>query len=165
MSLARRMLVAAVSVTLLSAPLAAQGSPYNGTWKLNLAKSKYDPASLTPKAATIVKYTVTKTGVTTVADGVDSQGRKTHVEYTAPCDGTVSPWHGTIDGKPNPDQDGISIKCLDARTLHIVNSLKGKTTTTFHSVVSADGKTRTVNQTGTNAAGVKVNHTVVYDKQ
>jgi len=166
MSLIRSILAAAAGVMLVAAPLAAQkASPFNGTWQLNLAKSKYDPASLTPKAATTVKYTITATEVNTVADGVDSQGRKTHVEYTAKCDGTVAPWHGTIDGKPNPDQDGISVKCLDANTLHIVNSLKGKPTTTFHNVVAADGKTRTVAMTGTNAQGVKVNHTVVYDKQ
>jgi hypothetical protein len=166
MSLVRSMLAALVGVTLASAPLAAQKpSPFNGTWKLNLVKSKYDPASLAPKAATVVKYTVTATEVTAVADGVDSQGRKTHSEYTAKCDGTVAPWNGTLDGQPNPDQDGISVKCLDTNTLHIVNSLKGKPTITLHNVVSADGKTRTVNITGTNAQGVKINHTAVYDKQ
>jgi len=166
MSRAGSLLAVFVGVTLAAAPLAAQGtSPFNGTWKLNLAKSKFDPASLTPKGATVVKYTVTASEVTTVSDGVDSQGRKTHAEYTAKCDGTVAPWHGTIDGKPNPDQDGVSVKCLDAHTLHIVNSLKGKATTTLHKVVSADGKTRTVTTTGTNAAGTKVNHTAIYDKQ
>jgi len=167
MSLIRSILAAATGVTLVAAPLAAQKapSPFNGTWKLNLAKSKYDPASLTPKAPTVVTYTFTATGMSSVADGVDSQGRKTHVEYTAKCDGTVAPWHGTLDGKANPDQDGVSVKCLDANTLHIVNSLKGKPTTTFHNVVAADGKTRTVAMTGTNAQGVKINHAVVYDKQ
>ena len=167
MSLVRSILAAAARVTLVAAPLAAQKapSPFNGTWKLNLAKSKFDPASLTPKAATTVKYTVTATEVSAVSDGVDSQGRKTHVEYTAKCDGTVAPWHGTIDGKPNPDQDGISVKCLDANTLHIVNSLKGKPTTTLHNVVAADGQTRTVAVNGTNAQGVKVNNTLAYEKQ
>lgn len=166
MSRAGSLLTALVGVTLAGAPLAAQGaSPFNGTWKANLAKSKYDPASMMPKAATTVKYTVTATEVTAVSDGTDSQGRKTHSEYTAKCDGTVAPWHGTVDGKPNPDQDGISVKCLDAHTLHVVNSLKGKATTTVHNVVSADGKTRTVSVTGTTATGVKVNHTLVYDKQ
>ncbi len=161
----RPMLAAVAGVTLLSASLSAQGaSPFNGTWKLNLAKSKWDPANLAPKAG-MSKYTVTATDVTLSADGTDSQGRKTHIDYTAKCDGTVAPWKGTIDGKPNPDQDGVSVKCLDAHTLHVVNSLKGKTTTTQHIVVSADGKSRTAATTGTNAKGVKVNNTAVYDKQ
>lgn len=166
MSLARPMLVALAGVTLLSGSLAAQkASLFNGTWKLDIAKSKYDPASQMPKAATVAKYTVTATDVSVTSDGTDSQGRKTHAEYTAKCDGTIAAWHGTIDGKPNPDQDGVSVKCLDATTLHIVNSLKGKPTTTLHVVVSADGKTRTVNVRGTTAGGVKVDHTLVYDKQ
>ena len=166
MSPVRSMLATLVSVTLVSAPLAAQTtSLFNGTWKLNLAKSKYDPANLTPKAATIVKYTVTATKVTNVADGVDSQGRKTHSEYTANCDGTVAPWVGTIDGKLNPDQDGVSVKCVDAYTLHNVNSIRGRPTTTLHNVVAKDGKTRTVATTGTTAQGVKVNHLTVYDRQ
>lgn len=165
MSLVRSMLAAAVGATLVAAPLAAQNSPFNGTWTLNLAKSKFRPASLTPKAATTVKYTVTATEVSAVSDGVDSQGRKTHVEYTAKCNGTVAAWHGTIDGQPNPDQDGISVKCLDAHTLHIVNSLQGKPTTTLHNVVAADGKSRTVAITGTTAQGVRVNHTLLYEKR
>ena len=165
MSSVRSLLAGLVGVTLASAPLAAQASLFTGTWKLNLAKSKYDPANLTPKAATIVKYTVTATKVTNVSDGVDSQGRKTHSEYTANCDGTVVAWVGTIDGKLNPDQDGISVKCVDAYTLHIVNSIRGRPTTTLHNVVATDGKTRTVLTTGINAQGVRVNHLAVYDKQ
>ena len=162
----RPLLAAAAGVMLLSGSLPAQKpSPFNGTWKLNIAKSKYDPATMVPKAATVAKYTVTTTDVTVASDGMDNQGRKTHSEYTAKCDGTVAPWQGTIDGKPNPDQDGVSVKCLDANTMHIVNSLKGKATTTLHAVVSADGKTRTVNVRGTTATGVKVDHTLVYDKQ
>jgi len=165
MSLVRPLFVIGLGATLLSAPLAAQKtSPLNGTWKLNLAKSKYDPADLAPKSGTS-KYTVTATAVTVVTDGVDSQGRATHSEYTAKCDGTPAAWNGTIDGKPNPDQDGVTVKCLSATTLHVVNLLKGKPTTTLHVVVSADGKTRTVSTTGANARGVKVNNTAVYDKQ
>jgi hypothetical protein len=168
MSFARRLLPAAACVALLTlggGSLDAQApSPFNGTWKLNLAKSTYSPANLAPKSGT-AKYTVTATTVTVVADAVDSQGRTSHSEYTAKCDGTDAPWKGTIDGKPNPDQDGVSVKCLDANTLHVVNKNKGKATTTLHIVVSADGKTRTVSVSGATAQGVTVNHKAVYDKQ
>ena len=33
----------------------AQQDPLIGTWKQNMAKSKYDPANLTPKSGTTVK--------------------------------------------------------------------------------------------------------------
>lgn len=168
MSLARRVSPIAVTLALLSLATAGHAqkfpSPITGTWKLNLAKSTYSPANLAPKSTTS-KYTVTPTSVSVVTDGVDYQGRTTHSEYTAPCDGTDAPWKGTINGQPNPDQDGISVKCLDSNTLHVVNKKGGKATTTLHIVVSKDGKTRNVATSGTNAAGIKVNHHAVYDKQ
>ena len=109
-------------------PLAAQTvSPFNGIWKLNLAKSRYTPVSMTPN-------------------------------------GTVAPWRGTINGQPNPDQNGISVTCVDARTLHMVGSLNGTPTTTQHNVVAADGKTRTVTTTGV-VQGIKVSHRAFYEKQ
>lgn len=168
MSFARSIARFAAGIALLTVAggqLGAQApSPFDATWKLNLAKSTYSPANLAPKSGT-AKYTVTATTVNVVSDGVDSQGRTTHSEYTAKCDGTDSPWKGTVDGKPNPDQDAVSVKCLDANTLHVVNKNKGKPTTTLHVVVAPDGKTRTVSVSGANAQGVTVNHKAVYDKQ
>ena len=93
--------------------LAAQApSPLTGTWKLNVAKSKFDPANLAIKSNTI-KYTITGDSITAVTDGVDAQGRATHTEYTAKLDGKTYPFKGTIAGKPNPDQDGVTWKKID----------------------------------------------------
>ena len=135
-----------------------------GTWKLNAAKSKYDPASLANKSGTTT-YTFSGNSVTANIDQVNAKDQKVHIEYTATLDGADSPWKGTIDDKPNPSQDAVSFRKLDAHTYHIENKLKGKLLTTNHIVVAADGKSRTVTITGTNAAGQKVNHHVVYDKQ
>ena len=135
-----------------------------GTWKLNTAKSKYDPAELASTSGTVT-YTFGASGVTTVVDAVNAKGQKVHVEYTATLDGADSPWKGTIDGKPNPDQDAVSFKKFDANTYHVENKLKGKVMTTNHIVVAPDGKSRTITITGTNAQGQKVHHVVVYDKQ
>ena len=103
--------------------------------------------------------------VTASIDQVNAKDQKVHVEYTATLDGADSPWSGTIDGKPNPAQDALSFKKLDANTYHVENKLKGKLLTTNHIVVAPDGKSRTVTITGTNAAGQKIHHVVVYDKQ
>jgi hypothetical protein len=161
--------IALMSLLALAAALpnavAAQGTEsLAGTWKLNAAKSKYDPASLANKSGTTT-YTFSDKSVTANIDQVDAKDRKVHVEYTATLDGADSPWKGTIDGKPNPGQDAISFKKLDANTYHIENKLKGKVLTTNHIVVAPDGKSRTVTITGTNAAGQKIHHVVVYDKQ
>src|SRR5262245_11332265 len=90
--------VSAVVVGLLAVvPLAQPASPLAGTWRINLAKSKYDPPALAPKSGTI-KIEVTGDTIKIVNDGVDAQGRATHSEYTARFDGKDYPWKGTIDG-------------------------------------------------------------------
>lgn len=135
-----------------------------GTWKLNAAKSKYEPADAAAASST-VKYAFTGNSLTTTIDQVNTKGQKVHIEYTVNLDGTDGPWKGTIDGKPNPAQDGVSVKKLDANTYHVENKLKGKVLTVNHIVVAADGKSRTSTTTGTNAAGVKVHNVAVYEKQ
>ena len=110
-------------------------------------------------------YTFSGKNVTVNVDQVNAQDQKVHIEYTATLDGADNPWTGTIDGKPNPGQDAVSFKKLDAHTYHVENKLKGKVLTTNHIVVAPDGKSRTVTITGTNAAGQKLHHVVVYEKQ
>jgi hypothetical protein len=144
--------------------LSAQSSPLAGTWVQNVSKSKYSPADLAVKSAT-TRMTVAGTSVTLTNDGVDSQGRKTHIEYTATLDGKDAPVTATIDGKPSPNQDAVSWKKIDDYTYENVAKLKGKTLTTTRMVVSKDGKTRTNTVTGTNAQGQKVSNVVVYEKQ
>ena len=145
--------------------LASQtASPLNGTWKLNLAKSKYSPANLAPKSSA-TKIVVSAAGIHLTNDSVDSQGRATHTDYTATFDGKDHPWKGTIDGKPNTDQDAIAWKKIDDRTFEVTNKLKGQVVSTQRIVVAQDGKSRTNTVTGKNAQGQMLNHTVVYDKQ
>ena len=161
--------VALMSLVLIAAALpcvlAAQATEsLAGTWKLNAAKSKYDPASLANKSGTTT-YTFTGKSVTATIDQVNANDQKVHIDYTATLDGADHAWKGTIDGKPNAGQDAVSFRKLDAHTYHVENKLKGKVMTTNHIVVAADGKSRTVTISGTNAAGQKIHHVVVYDKQ
>jgi len=136
----------------------------SGTWKLNLAKSKYSPANLAPKSGTTT-WAVAPDGVKTVTDGVDSQGRKTHSDYTAKFDGQDTAWKGTIDGSLSPDQDAVAWKKIDDYTYELTNKLKGQMLTIQRTVISKDGKSRTNTITGKNAQGVTVNNTQFYEKQ
>jgi hypothetical protein len=167
MSMHRR--ITLMSLVLIAGALpsvvAAQGTEsLAGTWKLNAAKSKYDPASLASTSGTTT-FTFSGNSVTAKIDQVNAKGQKVHTEYTATLDGADHPWKSTIDGKPSAAQDAVSFRKLDAHTYHIENKLKGKVMTTNHIVVAPDGKSRTVTITGTNAEGQKVHHVVVYDKQ
>lgn len=161
----RRTIIGIVLTLVAGAMLSAQASdPLAGTWAQNIAKSKYSPADLANKSST-TRMTVTKAGVTVVNDGVDSQGRKTHLEYTATFDGKDAPVKATIDGKPSPNQDAVAWKKIDDFTYENVAKLKGKALTTTRVVVSKDGKTRTNTATGMNAQGQVVNNVIVWEKQ
>ena len=166
MSMHRR--AALISLVLVAAALpraaASQAPSLAGTWKLNAAKSKYEPAELGNKSGTTT-YTFSGNDVSVKIDQVNVKGQKVHVEYKATLDGADHPWIGTIDGKPNLTQDALSFRQLNANTYHVENKLKGKVMTINHIVVAGDGKTRTVTVTGTNAAGQKIKNVVVYDKQ
>lgn len=166
MSIRHRATLLALVLVAAALPSAAsaQAQSLAGTWKVNLAKSKYDPADAAPKSSTAT-YTFTGNSVSATIDGVNGKGQKTHFEYTATLDGAEHAWKGTTDGKPSVTQDAVTFKKLDANSYHIENKLKGKVTTVNHVVVAADGKSRTTTTTGTNAEGVKVHHTAVYDKK
>ena len=129
-----------------------------GTWQLNLAKSNYSPGPA-PKSQTLKIEAWGDDGVTYAADGVGADGKPTHTEFQAKYDGKDYSFTG------NPDADKLSYKRIDANTLEVTTTLKGKNTTAFKVVVSADGKTRTVTQTGTNAQGQALHITSVYERQ
>jgi hypothetical protein len=129
-----------------------------GTWKLNLSKSRYDPANLAPKSQT-VKNEAAADGVKQVADIVDSTGKAIHTEYTAKYDGKDYPVKG------DPNRDTVALKKIDDYNVEFTNKKGGKVMTTGKVVYSRDGKTRTITTSGTNAQGQKVSNTTVFDKQ
>ena len=154
----------ALLVVAVPRTLTAQAQSLAGTWTMNAAKSKFEPADLALKSSTAT-YTFSGSSVSASIDQVNAKGQKVHVEYTATLDGKDSPWKGTIDGKPNTNQDATTFKKLDANTYHVESKLKGKVFSTIHIVVAADGKSRTSTTDGTNAEGKKVHNVVVYDKK
>jgi hypothetical protein len=129
-----------------------------GTWKLNVAKSKYSPGPA-PKSQTLTIEAWGGDGLKYVADGIGADGKPTHAGFQAKYDGKDYAFTG------NPDADTLSYRRIDANSLEATTKLKGKVTIAAKVVVSADGKTRTVTQMGTNAQGQVLNVTSVYEKQ
>jgi hypothetical protein len=151
LALALAAIVAATTVT-------AAADHWLGTWKLNLAKSRYNPPELAPKSQTITREAV-EGGMKLVSDGVDSQGKPTHNEYTAKFDNKDYPWKGQVNA------DTISLIRLDEEYYESTWKLKGEVTITAQTVVSRDGKTLTTNQFGKDAQGRTISNMSVYDKQ
>lgn len=130
---------------------------FSGNWKVNLAKSKYDPGP-PPKGPNFSKYEAIKGGLKVTNDGVNAEGKPTHVEFSGQFDGKDNPVKG------DPNRDTAALKKIDDHTLEVVNKKDGKVTTTVRHVFSRDGKTRTTTIQGTNVKGIKVNNVVVYEK-
>src|SRR4029077_12038577 len=130
---------------------------FSGNWKVNLAKSKYDPGP-PPKGPNFSKIEAIEGGLKFTNDGVNAEGKPTHSEWSGKFDGKDNPVKG------DPNRDTAALKKIDDNTIEIVNKKDGKVTTTTRAVFSNDGKTRTQTTTGTNTKGEKVNISVVYEK-
>jgi hypothetical protein len=127
-----------------------------GTWKLDEAKSKISAG--TPKNTTVV-YEVAGDSVKVTVDGVGTDGKPSHNEWTGKYDGKDYPVTG------DSATDTRSYKRVNDHTLTLTNKKDGKVTFTGKITVSADGKTRTVVLSGTDASGKKTSSTAVYNKQ
>lgn len=145
------MLTAALVTVNAQAPI-----PGLGTWKLNVAKSKFSPGPA-PKALSVT-FSAAGQGVKAVIDGAAPDGTKIHWEYTANFDGKPYPVTGNGDG------DMVVMKRVEPNTIETAYTLKGKPTVVNRRTVSADGKTLTVTSTGTNAQGQKVNNMQVFER-
>lgn len=128
-----------------------------GTWKLNVAESKYDPGPA-PKEQTLT-YEAAGRAVRVTSQTVDPQGTNVLIQYTATYDGVDYPVSGGVDF------DTTSLKRIDAFTVEGTRKLAGKVVQTFRRVVSQDRKRMTITTTGTNARGQRINNVVVYDRQ
>jgi hypothetical protein len=153
-----RLMKLALVVTLVAAAygVQAQADPTVGTWKLNLAKSKYN-AGQPPKSSTVV-IAAAGQGIKLTSDTVLADGTARKISYTASYDGKDAVVTGT------PDYDGMSLK-KTANGVEGSRKKAGKVVQTYTRVISADGKTMTVTSTGTTATGAKVDNVQVYDKQ
>jgi hypothetical protein len=149
-----------VSLTLIGAifvsAAAFAADPVVGTWKLNVAKSTFNPGPAL-KAAT---RTYTEAGgvytmdqKVTMADGKEAA---THVQYKEGGEMKMSA-AGSIDSGTG--------KKVDANTWDFELKSAGKVVGKVHRVVSADGKTLTVHNTGLQPNGRVGDDTLVFDRQ
>ena len=149
-------LVSGLAVTLAVTALAQTPDPRIGPWKLNVAKSKYNPGPA-PKSGSVT-FSAAGQGTKVVVDAVGPDGSKTQWEYTANFDGKPYPVKGNGDG------DMVVAKRVNPNTVETTYTLKGNPTTVNTGVVSTDGKTFTVTTKGTNAQGQKVDNVQVFEK-
>jgi hypothetical protein len=145
-------------ILLANSPVSAQAAdPIFGTWKLDLAKSKYNPGP-PPKSLT-AKFEPAGKGVKLTTDGVGADEQPSHTEYTADYDEKDYPLVGS------PIADTVSLKRIDASTAVRTDKKGGKVVQTLTRKMSRDGKSFTVTVKGTNPQGQPFNHVLVFTKQ
>ena len=142
--------------TVLFAGPAFAADPIVGSWKLDVAKSKFTSGQ-EMKASSRV-YTEAN-GIYTLEQkvtGADGKEMSYRVKYS--------------DGKDMKQDTGGPVdtthaKKVDANTWDFDLKKDGKVVGHVHRVVSADGKTLTVHNTGMMLSGITGDQTLVYDKQ
>jgi hypothetical protein len=130
----------------------------SGTWKMNPAKSKYNPGPA-PKSLT-VRIESDANGFKLDSEGVDANGQPFHTHFEAKFDGKDYPAPGLPNGA-----DTVSVKRLNDYTIQSSQKKGGELLVTVTVVVSKDGKTRTSTYEGKDAQGHAVHQVVVYDKE
>jgi hypothetical protein len=152
----RRRSLALVLVPFFATALFAQEKPFNGTWKLNAAKSKSDGPAWKSRTLTISSDGDTRKFK---SDGVNQDGMQLTGGYEAKSDGKDYPMTGNLAGG-----DTIALKETSPRTVTFTIKKAGKVVTSGRSVVSPDGKALTITSKGTTADGKHYTSTAVYDK-
>jgi hypothetical protein len=144
---------------LASTPAFAQDNPALGTWKLNVAKSKFTgvpaPKELTRTLSAdgdSVKYTFAGTG---------ADGSTLAYSFSVKFDGKDYP----VEGKAPGGFDQIAITKVNDHTYTVSQKRADKQTGSGKATVSKDGKTTTVTLKYTNTDGKSVSTTSLYEKQ
>jgi hypothetical protein len=139
--------------------LLAQDSPWVGTWKLNVAKSKFT-GTQPPKSETRTEV-AQGDGFKVTYEGIAANGSPISYSYTTNLDGKDSSYSGTTPF----GADTGAVARVDANTRTGILKKAGKTIYTVRGTVSKDGKTLTQTFKGTNAQGQPFSGTMVWDKQ
>ena len=132
-----------------------------GTWKLNLAKSKFTTGP--PFQSRILIWEWAGDTLTHTNHTVNSKREKSTARFSAKFDGKDYPVYEPEDVKKPARY--VRMKWIDAYTVESVNRKDGKDLTTYRHTVSKDGKTDTITQTGTTPEGQHGKDVLVYDKQ
>jgi hypothetical protein len=127
-----------VVILSLSLSVFASDSPFSGTWKLNLAKSKFTPPVPQSDIAVI---NADDNSIKFSEDVTDDKGQSTKMSTDAKFDGNDYPWTG------DPDADSISYKRVNDHTLIATTKKAGKIAEKATIVVSKDGNVTTVHFT------------------
>ena len=152
--------LALVVCSAMSGPLWAQDNPFVGTWKLNTAKSKFEPG---PGPKNLTRTIATQGRVASYSfTGVGADGASVAYSFSTNYDGKDSAITGA--GAPG-GADTILLKRVSSRKVEGALKKGGKEIAKVVAEVSSDGKISTVTSKGKTGDGKDFTTESVYDKQ
>ena len=155
------LIVVAALIAVLPGLGSAQTMPLrSGIWKLNVARSTYDPGPA-PRSSTRNDEAST-TRLKTAVEGVDAKGDRVSYTYDVKYDGKDYPIVGV--GTPS-GADSLAFTHVDELTAEGTLKKGGTIVQTTRTLISKDGKTMTVMSKGTSASGKPTNNVTIWEKQ
>jgi hypothetical protein len=140
-----------------SGPAPGQAVAALPEWKLNLAKSTFDPGP--PPMSTTTTLFMAGSYLRVVSKTVDAKGHVSVVDYQVAPDGEEVPVKGARA------YDTVSMKSIDTNTTEATRRKKGKVVQVSTRVMSADGRTATITTVGTDEHGRKLHDVAVFERQ
>lgn len=161
-------IIATLIVSLMWKVSYAQVPYVIGTWKLNVASSRFPGPA--PQLQ-IRSYRLADDGVMIgVAVTIDDRGRPNYLQFAAKADGKDYPEFNTdsagkylIDGTA-PPRTYAEIPTSDRRKVHWVDKVHGKTIFSGEKWVSEDGKTMSFTLNTRNDEGKSVQYLYVFER-
>jgi hypothetical protein len=154
----RKVLLSLAIIGLTSTVWAAD--PIIGTWKLNLAESKFPPTEVMPKERTEVYRELGVDQMEFTATGVEANGSPISFKATWPQQG------GTVDILQGSDEKTSYIETLiEPGNWYVTVLQNGKQTGVIHKTFSEDGKRMRQTYRGTDAQGNPFERLSVYDRE
>lgn len=141
--------------------------PRFGTWKLNVAKSKFSPAYLAlmkqspPKEGTVVLRELGTDELELIMTGTQADGKPIAIKSVSPRQGGAV----KIQQSPLPEGTTLVLTRIDPNNSFVTYMLNGKQVLVSQSIISKNGKTMRNTAKGTDAQGKPFEHVTVFDKQ
>lgn len=156
----RSLVVLALVVCTATSALSGQDNPFVGTWKLNTAKSKFEPG---PGPKSLTRTIAAQGGGASYSfAGVGADGASISYSFSTNYDGKDSAITGA--GAPG-GADTIALKRVSSRKVEGELKKGGKEVGKVVGEVSSDGKVSTVKSKGKTGDGKDFSSESVYDKQ
>jgi hypothetical protein len=151
----------AITLFLAMATAAMAADPCVGTWKLNVAKSKFAPsAEANPKEETVVVRELDADTFDITMTGTRTDGSHILLKWIRPQNGGVLKSQTTL-----PKGESMVYTVIDPSNWYFTVLHNGKQVRVIHSVISKDGKTLSDSAKGTDAKGKPYEALEVFDKQ